>query len=484
MVLKNKNLIIILTAGLILRGIAASLTGPGFDEAYYGVYSLFLNSGYFDHPPLVSISAGIGLWLFNNFSAFALRLGAIVLFTISSLFLFATVKLLFDRKSALYAVVLFHVTPFFLIGLGAFVIPDNFLTLFWLLAIFAMAKYIQTQQNFWLLLWGAAIGFGFLSKYHIVLLITGFGWVMLFNSKFRKLWKNPWLYGAIFFGLLIMLPNIIWNYQHDWVSYGYQFGKSGGNSSLSFTKFYQGILSQVGYLLPWNCIILLLGFWSLKDHKWLMPIALFPIIVFTLFGVKQTILPHWPMPGYLTLLIPAGAYLSRQKWSVGYTIFSSVFTITLLTIVIFQAQFGFINLKPKHDFTLDGFGWNQMIRNAEQEDYFQDVDFLAGHKWFTAGEILFAGEGKYSTIALNPKDPRGFAFWYDLKKFKGKTCLFIATNRYFKDPAKKYSNYFSAITPVDTITVNREQNPGKTFYLWKCDNFTGLLKYPYGINHE
>ncbi|MFP4547191.1 MAG: ArnT family glycosyltransferase [Fidelibacterota bacterium] len=481
---KKKYLVYILFGGLLVRVFSAAFTDPGFDEAYYGVYSKFLSAGYFDHPPLVSLSAGIGLWLFNSFSSLALRFGAITLYLGSSLLLFSIAKMLYGRKSAIYSVILFHITPFFLVGIGAFVIPDNFLTLFWFFAIFTMVKYLKTRSNYWLLLWGTAIGFGFLAKYHIVLLIAGFGWSMLFHSNFRKLWRNPWLYGGFLLGLLIMMPNILWNYHNDWISYIYQFGKSSGGSSLSFTKFYQGILSQIGYLLPWNFAILVLGFRGINKQKWLLPIILFPIIIFTLFGFKQRILPHWPMPGYLTLLIPAGYYLSKQKWAAKYSLVSGGVTFLVLCFVVLQSQFGIVKMKPKHDFSLDGFGWKEMISRVEERDYFQEIDFLAGHKWFTAGEIMFAGKGKYPTIALHPKDPRGFAFWYDMKDFKGQNCLFISTNRYHKDPTKKYSEFFQTITPIDTIKIYRGEVVGKIFYLWKCETFNGDLIYPYGINHE
>lgn len=482
---ENKNAYYIIFIGLIVRIVAASMTGPGFDEAYYGVYSLFPSTGYFDHPPLVSITAGLGLKLFHGFSSLALRFGAILLYSISSLILFAISKELYNKKSAIYSLILFHITPFFFLGIGAFVIPDNFLTLFWLITIYSMVKYLKTEKNFWLLLWGISFGFGFLAKYHIVLLIAGFGWSMLFFENFRKLWRNPWFYLSVLLGLLIMTPNILWNYNHGWISYIYQFGKSGGDSTISFTKFFQGILSQLGYLLPWNFFILLMAIKKLnKQTKWLLPIALFPIIIFTVFGLKQTILPHWPMPGYLTLLIPAGTLMAQWKWSKIYSIMASVVTIILIVIIVFQSQRGFIKMKPKHDFTLDGFGWKELVQQVEKQEYFDEIDFLAGHKWFTSGEILFAGEGRYSTICLNKNDPRGFAFWYDLTEFKGKDCLFISTNRYRRDPSKKYSQYFTTILPVDTIRVNRGENTGKIFYLWKCENFNGEMKYPYGINHE
>lgn len=480
---KNMDLVILILASTLVRIISSALVSPGYDEAYYGVYAMFPACGFFDHPPLVLLSSGFGLWIFNIFNALVLRLGAIILYIFSTILVFLITKELFNRKAAIYSVILFIITPFFLVGIGAFVIPDNFLTFFWLLAIFAMVKFQKSDNNLWLILWGVSLGLGFLSKYHVVLLLAGFGWSLLFNQRFRRLWSNVWFYISIILSLVVILPNILWNYQHGWISYIYQFGKSGGSSSISLVKFYQGVLSQIAYLLPWNFVILILGFKELKKKKkWLIPIALFPIIIFTIFGLKQQILPHWPMSGYLTLVIPAGYFLSKWKHAKIYVILSSVTTIIILAIILIQAQTGFMKLKPKIDVTLDGFGWKELIKKVEEKDYFADIDFLASHKWFTSGELMFASKGKYKVIAINPKDPRGFAFWQDLNELENKNCLFVSTNRYYKNPKERYPEYFQTINPIDTIYVERRDNQGKSFYLWQCKGFKNNLFYPYGIN--
>ncbi|MBN2280432.1 MAG: glycosyltransferase family 39 protein [Candidatus Marinimicrobia bacterium] len=481
----DKNAFLILFFGLVVRSITAWLTVPGFDEAYYGVYTMFPAWGYFDHPPLVTVSAGIGHWLFPGFSTFTLRIGAIFIFSMSAWILYKITQELYDQKAAINSLFLFHIIPYFLVGIGCFVLPDNFLTFFWLLALYAMVRYQKKRSNLWLLVWGASIGFGFLSKYHMVLLIAGFGWLLLFHKNFKELWKNPWFYFAVVLGMIIMVPNLTWNYHNNWISYVYQFGKSRGSASISITKFLQGILSQTAYIMPWNFLVLLFGFKkTVAETAWLRIFAFLPVFIFTMMGFTQTILPHWTMVGYLTLLIPAGAWISKIKKAKIYILLSSITTMALLVIVLIQSHTGFIPLKPRQDFTLDGFGWKEMVGEAIKKNDFEGIDFLAGHKWFTAGEILFAIEGKMPTLCLNSQDPRGFAFWYDLKAFEGKNCLFISTNRYNTKADKKYQEYFTTIMPLDTIHVYRGKEIGKSFYLWKCENFSGKMTYPYGINHE
>ncbi|MGB5913301.1 MAG: hypothetical protein WBG63_00445, partial [Phormidesmis sp.] len=59
----RKALVTLLVGGLIFRSIIACFLPPGFDEAYYFLYTQHLDWSYFDHPLAVALSAGIGIWL-------------------------------------------------------------------------------------------------------------------------------------------------------------------------------------------------------------------------------------------------------------------------------------------------------------------------------------------------------------------------------------------------------------------------------------
>ena len=59
----SSTIIIILFIGLIIRTTIAVYLYPGYDEAYYYLYSKNLNWSYFDHPVFVALTTGIGVWL-------------------------------------------------------------------------------------------------------------------------------------------------------------------------------------------------------------------------------------------------------------------------------------------------------------------------------------------------------------------------------------------------------------------------------------
>jgi 4-amino-4-deoxy-L-arabinose transferase-like glycosyltransferase len=486
---RDNPALIILFAGLLIRGIAAAIIPPGFDEAYYGVYSFYPAWGYFDHPPAVAFTAGIGRWLFSSDVALFLRFGALVLYLGSSVLLYELTCRLFSQSAARIALMLFHIIPYFLVGMGAFVIPDNALGFFWLLFLFSLAQMKVTLDERWLLLSGVSLGCALLSKYHAVLLLAGFGYCLLFIPEWRKLWKSPMLYAGGILAVLIFLPNILWNANHDWVSYVYQFGKSTGSGSLSWTKFGQGIGVQAGYLLPWHMVVLItglvLGFRRRSSRiGWLLPFALIPVVVFTLIGATQQILPHWPMPGYMAAIVLTASWMVQWKPRTRsiYLISTSIFTGILVGIVTVQSVTGFIPLEKKADVTLDGQGWKQVVEQLSSAEIHQKGStFLFTNKWYTGGELAYAAGSQMTTTVLNTSDPHGFAFWFDQTDLLGKDGIFVTTERYPFDPAELFQGHFDSFERLENIATARPYGEGQTFHVWICRNFHTPVDYPYGL---
>ncbi|MFM2266787.1 MAG: hypothetical protein RL757_228, partial [Bacteroidota bacterium] len=54
---------IFLLSWAILNLLQAGLTDLSHDEAYYRLYALRLDWGYFDHPPMIALFVRMGLWL-------------------------------------------------------------------------------------------------------------------------------------------------------------------------------------------------------------------------------------------------------------------------------------------------------------------------------------------------------------------------------------------------------------------------------------
>lgn len=92
--------------------------------------------------------------------------------------------------------------------------PNSFDIFFWTLVYFSIIKYINTDSSKWLYATALALGFGFLSKYNIVFLVLGLLPAILLTEH-RRIFLKKELYISIAIFLIIVSPNIIWQYKND-----------------------------------------------------------------------------------------------------------------------------------------------------------------------------------------------------------------------------------------------------------------------------
>jgi hypothetical protein len=470
---------------LLVRGLVGAWLDPGIDEAYYGYLCRHPAWGYIDHPPAITLTAGLGYWLTGSDSVLALRLGALLAFIPSTLVVYALAHDLFGRRHARVALVLFNLVPFFAFGLGCFVFPDNLLALCWLLFLWTMNRLRVTRNPQWLPVLGLLAGLAMLAKYHSVFLFAGLGFCLVFFREWRFCWRSPWLYAGFLLSLLVFLPNILWNARHDWVSYAYQFGKSATGLRLRPDLFAKCLLGAATYLLPWNMALML---WAMgrtwrQNHertRWLLPFAIPPIAVFTLLGMTRAILPHWTMPGYLagvilaTPLIASWTSTARRR----LLVVNGGCVAAAALVFVAQTRTGFLPLKPKLDPTLDGQGWSEVIDYVKERGYDPRQVFLFTGRYGTGGELAYAAGRTYATTVLAyDEEPHIFAFTAPSRDLVGRDGILVAQAQRYKDFAEHYyAAYFDALEPLpDLITHRPNGKPAQTYRLFYCRN----LRRPY-----
>ncbi len=500
-----RAVLLVMLVSLAWRLGIAAFIGAGFDEAYYFSYAIRPALSYFDHPPFVGFLGGFFPYLTGIGTAFTLRLGAVLLFTVSGLLLYSLAKQFIRPRQALFTYILFNLTPIFMLGAGLMILPDAGLVFFWILALLVLERlFIKTDlsvQN-WVLA-GIFTGFAMLAKYHGVLLG---GSVVLFALIFHPrqfLRAGPYLYGLA--ALIVFLPVIIWNAQNDFVSFTFQGGRAmGGN--ISPDHFLQALGGQAAYLTPFiffplYYVMLRLGYRTLwhgeKQNAFFALFGLFPIVFVLVISLFKQILPHWTLPGYIVLMIPFGRWLSdayTKRKSVrilsGFTV---AFIVTVLLAAALHTRYGIFHLEKmaqkgwitekevRMDATLDAQGW-QCVRSYTDNHFAGQEIFLFTHKWFLSGKVDLAVRGEYPVMCFNDRDARGFGVWDAALDMRGRDGLFICTNRYRLDPNAKYSDYFQHIAKPDSITVYRGSVPAKVFYFYHCRDLKKTYPLPYQIN--
>lgn len=89
--------------------------------------------------------------------------------------------------------------------------------LWWVLVAYFVIRLLKSDNPRWWVAIGAAIGLGMMAKYSMAFLVLGVtGGVLL--TPARRYLKSPWQWSGAAIALLIMLPNMVWQIQHDFVS--------------------------------------------------------------------------------------------------------------------------------------------------------------------------------------------------------------------------------------------------------------------------
>ena len=91
----------LLLGGLLWRAMIAWTLPAGFDEVYYYLYSRHLSWSYFDHPPMVALTTGVGWWLTGVITPLTIRLGALLLHCVSLGLLYLAATHLYGRRTGL-----------------------------------------------------------------------------------------------------------------------------------------------------------------------------------------------------------------------------------------------------------------------------------------------------------------------------------------------------------------------------------------------
>ena len=204
--------------------LGAALLPAVQDEAYYFSWARALDFGYFDHPPLVAL-IGLTSRLAPG-HVFVARLGTLA---VAALTVWAALRFFRElglgrgrRRTAAFLLAFGNV-----LGLvaGFVTTPDTVLMLAWVLALGEAAAALRHDPRRWLTA-GLATGVGLLGKYTMVLIGPVFLWALVHDLlkglRPRPALKTPWPYLGGTLALLVFLPNLWWNAQHNWITMTFQ----------------------------------------------------------------------------------------------------------------------------------------------------------------------------------------------------------------------------------------------------------------------
>lgn len=180
------------------------------DEAYYWLYSRNLDWGFFDHPPVVGLI--IKLFSFLPKSELSVRAGFILMQMACALLLMNLV----NKSRQWIALLLFFSFPLASFA-GLFALPDLPLLFMTSVYCYFLKLYLEKEDALSVLGLGISIPLLLYSKYHGILLVF-FTLIAL-----PKLFKRKSFYLITIISILLFLPHLIWQYQHNFATLRYHF---------------------------------------------------------------------------------------------------------------------------------------------------------------------------------------------------------------------------------------------------------------------
>lgn len=265
------------------------------DEAYYWIYSRFLDWGYFDHPPMVALFIRAGDTLLHN--EVSLRLFTVLSSSFAWWILWQIVKK-YQVEAKWFILVITSISIFHIFGFTT--TPDAPLFFFSTLFYFFYQQYLEKDTPGIAFLLSLALAGALYSKYHAILLVF---FTLMAHPKLLSR-KSFWMIAAL--TLILFLPHVFWQIHHGFPSVKYHlFERSASHYKVEFTLLYLvGQLFMAGPLVGWFWFYTVSRFRAVDVFTRTLLFNFFGTLLFFLANtLKVAVQPHWTLIGFLPLVM-------------------------------------------------------------------------------------------------------------------------------------------------------------------------------------
>jgi 4-amino-4-deoxy-L-arabinose transferase-like glycosyltransferase len=295
------------------------------DEAYYWTWSKESALSFLDHPPMIAWFIRFGTEIFGD-TNLGVRFAGILAMLVTQLLLADIVRrVTHDVRAVVFAVLMPEAALYYGL-LMAKVSPDTAMIPFAVAMLWALVRLNESGNPRWWLAAGLFAGLALLSKFTAIMLVPA---VLAFAlvPDWRRRWlssRYPW--AAALIAVAVFSPVLIWNHQHDWASFRFQFVRAAATHDVSLRTVGEFVGLQFGLvgfvMLPVVLSGVTLTAW--RGYSGREPVAillstavLVPFLYFCWKSLTLRVGDTWPM-----FLWPAGfaaaainlAMLRREGW--------------------------------------------------------------------------------------------------------------------------------------------------------------------------
>lgn len=467
-----------------LNLIQAGLTPLNNDEAYYWMYSKYLDWGYFDHPPMIALMIKAGYLLFRN------EIGVRLLVVLSEIFTLLIIWKLLDQsfrqysKNVLLFIIVIAALPVFNIY-GFIATPDSPLLLFAAVFLLVYKRFADKQSIQNTILLGVSMAALVYSKYHGVLLI-----LLVVLSNLSLLTEKRFYY-ATAVALVLFLPHFYWQYSNGFPSVKYHLVERVSGFDPGHVPEY-----LLNLLIIHNPFILPICIWVIirskakdKFEKALRYCVAGFFLFFFAASFRYHIEPQWTAVASIPMIILLFNNLDIESKSANYLKWVAILFLPLMLFARSAFMVDYLPvayLKNKYHKT--------RMRAEEIEKIAGERPVIFTNSYQDASEYSFY-TGKFA-LSLNNKDYRKnqYDIWDFEEQVHGKEILYVPhfltpsvksqlTEYVFTDGDSLFARVFTdfqslqrkcAILGNDHLFFSRRDT--------NIVNFKIFNPYPYSIN--
>jgi hypothetical protein len=462
----------------ILNIIQGSYTELLPDEAYYWVYSQYMNWGFFDHPPLVAVWVTISDFLFTE--ELGVRFFSAISFSLMMYLVWVTIDHPSKNKYSWLFLLLFLSTA--LLNVYGFITtPDTPLLFFFSLFLWAYKLYLTKKNTLVYFILSIAITGMMYSKYQGILVIF---FIFLSNWKLVKDYKI-WL--ACFGALIFYMPHMYWQYINDFPSIRYHLYERASVATYKFEYTLMHIVNAIA-ILGFTFIIIYKAFFKgIKNndifHRGLNSIVLGFFFFFLAASFRGHVQAQWIAPIMLPLILITFNYLIEHKKSLNLFCYLALTNITIILFVrIIIANEGIIPIK------LDFHGnkqWTLKVKKLTKnsEKLFVNSFQNASIYWFYTKE-----KSHYQKNYLGRKNQYGFIPGNDI--FSSDSIAYITriSKEYSEIKMKSsgkdsiFISYLKDYKPLFDLEINFKNSTTIEFNATMKKSYDVVIKNPYSFD--
>jgi 4-amino-4-deoxy-L-arabinose transferase-like glycosyltransferase len=373
------------------------------------------------------------------------RLGSLILYPLTSVFVYLIGKRLFTSRVGLVAALIFISMP--AISISSLVIStDVALFFYWTLALYAFIRAIDSDAWGWWSLLGIAGGLGMQTKYTMGVFVFSAVLYVLFSNH-KALFLNAKLWWSAVLAAVIWLPNLVWNSKHQYITFQHTSEISEGTETLlHFGEVVEFFVGQFGVFgLVSFAFLLFISIRVKTPHKGLL-IAftwtfLGVILIQALLGRANA---NWAAPAYIAGSILVAAYIvqvEKYKWLMILLVLNILLAGLLYYSKPVLNTVG-IELDSKNDVYKRLRGWPELGEQFTKiRAEYPEAILLGGRRRTILAHLLYQSR-PLEVATWNPAGiiSHHFDLYNDLNQMKDKQFLFVTESSLDKTVEEAFSS--------------------------------------------